>query len=187
MVLLIPGAAFWVTSWPLPEFVKHRWAGAWVCSAFRNERRDLYRSSDLIREAVAATRWYCANEWRVSEPELGMVSFIDEDKIRRKRDPGRCYLKAGFVRLSERTVTEDLAVVQQLPAAMPPAEAPLGAQRNFWGRLEDSPRAVPWFGGKSRAAHLVWAAFGDVSNYVEPFFGSGAVLLAVPENRAPRR
>jgi hypothetical protein len=38
----------------------------------------------------------------------------------------------------------------------------------------------PWFGGKSRAAHLVWAAFGDVPNYVEPFFGSGAVLLSRP-------
>jgi site-specific DNA-adenine methylase len=38
----------------------------------------------------------------------------------------------------------------------------------------------PWFGGKSRAAHLVWAAFGDVPNYVEPFFGSGAVLLGRP-------
>jgi len=38
----------------------------------------------------------------------------------------------------------------------------------------------PWFGGKSRAAHLVWGRFGDVPNYVEPFFGSGAVLLARP-------
>jgi len=38
----------------------------------------------------------------------------------------------------------------------------------------------PWFGGKSRAAHLVWAAFGDVPNYVEPFAGSLAVLLARP-------
>lgn len=38
----------------------------------------------------------------------------------------------------------------------------------------------PWFGGKSRAAHLVWAAFGDVANYVEPFAGSLAVLLARP-------
>lgn len=38
----------------------------------------------------------------------------------------------------------------------------------------------PYFGGKSRAAHLVWAAFGDVPNYVEPFFGSGAVLLSRP-------
>ena len=38
----------------------------------------------------------------------------------------------------------------------------------------------PWFGGKSRVADTVWRAFGDVRNYVEPFFGSGAVLLARP-------
>lgn len=38
----------------------------------------------------------------------------------------------------------------------------------------------PQFGGKSKAAHLVWDRFGNVSNYVEPFFASGAVLLARP-------
>ena len=38
----------------------------------------------------------------------------------------------------------------------------------------------PWFGGKSRVAHLVWEAFGDVPNYVEPFAGSLAVLLGRP-------
>jgi DNA adenine methylase len=38
----------------------------------------------------------------------------------------------------------------------------------------------PWFGGKSRVAQLVWDRFGDVPNYVEPFFGSGAVLLNRP-------
>lgn len=38
----------------------------------------------------------------------------------------------------------------------------------------------PWFGGKSRVASLVWERFGDVPNYVEPFFGSGAVLLGRP-------
>lgn len=38
----------------------------------------------------------------------------------------------------------------------------------------------PWFGGKSRAAHLVWPRFGDVVNYVEPFAGSLAVLLGRP-------
>jgi len=38
----------------------------------------------------------------------------------------------------------------------------------------------PWFGGKSKVAHLVWDRFGDVPNYVEPFFGSGAVLLNRP-------
>jgi DNA adenine methylase len=37
-----------------------------------------------------------------------------------------------------------------------------------------------WFGGKRRVAHLVWEAFGDVDNYVEPFAGSLAVLLDRP-------
>ena len=39
----------------------------------------------------------------------------------------------------------------------------------------------PWFGGKSRVADRVWERFGDTPNYVEPFFGSGAVLLGRPE------
>lgn len=37
-----------------------------------------------------------------------------------------------------------------------------------------------YFGGKKRVAHTVWQRFGDVANYVEPFFGSGAVLLGRP-------
>ena len=38
----------------------------------------------------------------------------------------------------------------------------------------------PWFGGKSRVSPLVWDYFGDVANYVERFFGSGAILLGRP-------
>ena len=38
----------------------------------------------------------------------------------------------------------------------------------------------PWFGGKSRIAPEIWARFGDVRNFVEPFFGSMAMLLARP-------
>ena len=38
----------------------------------------------------------------------------------------------------------------------------------------------PYFGGKSRIAAAVWERFGTVQNYVEPFFGSGAVLLGCP-------
>lgn len=38
----------------------------------------------------------------------------------------------------------------------------------------------PWFGGKSCVAAVVWDRFGNVANYVEPFFGSGAVLLGRP-------
>lgn len=38
----------------------------------------------------------------------------------------------------------------------------------------------PWFGGKRKVAEEVWRRFGRVENYVEPFFGSGAVLLGRP-------
>lgn len=38
----------------------------------------------------------------------------------------------------------------------------------------------PWFGGKAKAADLVWRLLGDVPHYVEPFYGSGAVLLNRP-------
>ena len=38
----------------------------------------------------------------------------------------------------------------------------------------------PWFGGKRDVAPQVWAALGNVAHYVEPFFGSGAVLLQRP-------
>jgi DNA adenine methylase len=38
----------------------------------------------------------------------------------------------------------------------------------------------PYFGGKRKASSLIWERFGDVQNYVEPFFGSGAVLLGRP-------
>lgn len=38
----------------------------------------------------------------------------------------------------------------------------------------------PWFGGKSRAADLIWSRLGPVKNYVEPFAGSLAVLLQRP-------
>lgn len=38
----------------------------------------------------------------------------------------------------------------------------------------------PWFGGKSRAADLIWSRLGNVPNYVEPFAGSLAALLGRP-------
>ena len=41
----------------------------------------------------------------------------------------------------------------------------------------------PYFGAKSGACETVWAAFGDVQNYVEPFFGSGAMLLGAPDGK----
>lgn len=91
LVLKTPALdAFWITSWPFAEYVRHAWPGAWICSAFRNEGPSL--SSDLIRAAVAETVSFYG-----PPPELGMVTFVDPRKVRRKRDFGRCYRKAGFV------------------------------------------------------------------------------------------
>jgi DNA adenine methylase len=39
----------------------------------------------------------------------------------------------------------------------------------------------PWYGGKSRAAPLVWSLLGTCHGYTEPFFGSGACWLLRPE------
>jgi site-specific DNA-adenine methylase len=44
----------------------------------------------------------------------------------------------------------------------------------------------PWFGGKSNACEQVWAAFGVVDNYVEPFAGSAAMLLGAPKTPGKR-
>ena len=38
----------------------------------------------------------------------------------------------------------------------------------------------PYFGGKSSIANIVWEALGQPGQYIEPFFGSGAVLLNRP-------
>lgn len=115
--------ALWVSSWPYAEYVQHAWAGAWVCSAFRNETPDLYLSSDLIRAALAAT----VAVWP-AVPELGMVTFVDRAKTRPKRDPGRCFLRAGF-RYAGETKGGLVALVLP-PGAMPvPLEALGTAQR----------------------------------------------------------
>ena len=44
----------------------------------------------------------------------------------------------------------------------------------------------PYFGGKRRAAPLIWRALGDPGGYVEPFAGSAAVLLARPAFKGRR-
>ena len=77
-------------------------------------------SSDLIREAVAATR----AEWG-EPPPGGTVTTIDPHKVRHKRDPGRCFLRAGFRRLPELTKDRGL-VILRLAVADHPAASPAG-------------------------------------------------------------
>lgn len=133
-LVLLAGAALWVTSWPFKEYTKHAWAGAWVNSLFRREGGDELASA-MILDGVAATRWYFGEV-----PRLGMVSFVDPSKVRHKRDPGRCYIRAGFhpavcpehvERVKEcaacNSRTESgLLAFQMFPAAMPDPSPPLG-------------------------------------------------------------
>ena len=121
LVLWQPGAV-WVTSWPFAEFTHHAWAGAWVCSIFRNEGAGL--SSDLIREAVAAT---C---WRWQPPPLGMVTFVDVARVHHKRDPGRCFRKAGFRPCG--TTGSGLLALQLLPIDMPDPSEPHVVQSDLF-------------------------------------------------------
>jgi hypothetical protein len=118
VLLATTGPALWVTSWPFAEYVRHAWAGAWVNSCFRNEGAGL--SSNLIRDAISATRW----KWE--PPPLGMITFVDAGKVRHKRDPGRCYLRAGFERVGK--TKGGLIALQMTPDKMPPPLPPQGSQ-----------------------------------------------------------
>lgn len=110
-----PVDAYWVTSWPFAEFVKHEWAGAFICTAFRNEGKLL--SSDLIKQAVSATIWKYPDI-----PELGMITFVDMQKIRRG-NPGYCFQMAGFRKVGK-TKVRGLIALQLLRNDFPKKHEP---------------------------------------------------------------
>jgi hypothetical protein len=122
VLITLKADAFWITSFPFARYVKHEWAGAWICSAFRNEGCIL--SSVLIREAVSCSLW----KWG-SAPALGMITFIDTTKVKWKRDWGFCYRKAGFVECGK--TKGGLIALQLLPESMPIAEPPKGVAPSF--------------------------------------------------------
>ena len=71
----------------------------------------------MVWEAVAATRFY----WP-EIPTLGMVTFVNADKVRAKRDPGRCFRRVGF--LPEGETVGGLIALRLPPERMPdPAPA----------------------------------------------------------------
>ncbi len=67
-------------------------AKRWRVSIFRREGGR--RSSDLIQEATRMTLDYWARHYRM--PEVPLMTEVDADLTRRKRDPGRCFHKAGW-------------------------------------------------------------------------------------------
>lgn len=55
-----------------------------------------------------------------------MVTFVDTEKVRHKRDPGRCYRKAGWKPCGY--TKGGLLALQLLPKDMPQAIKPLDKQ-----------------------------------------------------------
>lgn len=121
----LAGDAVWVTCWPLPEWVKHRWGDCWTCTIFRNEGPIL--SSQLVEEAVAASRaHFAAAPYCADPPTGGFLTFVDPGKVRRKRDPGRCFRKAGFEEVGE--TQSGLVVLRLERGAIGPPVSPLRFQ-----------------------------------------------------------
>jgi len=113
VLLSTDNLSVWVSSRPFAEYVKHAWAGAWMNTTFRREGGPLL-ASEMILEALAVTR----GQWG-DPPPLGMVTFVDASKVRHKRDPGRCYIKAGFRRVGR--TKGGLDALQLLPGEWPGA------------------------------------------------------------------
>jgi len=139
LVLLTENAdAVWTTSWPFPQYVRHAWAGAMVNSLFRYERdpdaTDAPMASVLIVAACRATRAHWPDL-----PDLGIVSFVDSAKTRRKRDPGRCYRRAGWTHVG--FTAGGLLAFQLRPEDWPdplPAQPAWSAQTSLFDWLDDS-------------------------------------------------
>ena len=56
------------------------------------------------------------------------------------------------------------------------------------GRLVKKIKApYPYFGGKAKVAADIWQRLGKTDRYIEPFFGSGAVMLASPYWRETKK
>lgn len=115
--------AYWVTSWPFAEYVRHAWAGAWMCSAFRNEGAGV--ASQMIIQAVAATKAFYGEP-----PALGMVTFVDRKKVRPYLTPkgreifGQVFRQAGFQECG--WTKGGLLALQLLPQDMPEPSLPIG-------------------------------------------------------------
>ena len=76
------------------------------CAVFRNENSNAGKSSDLI-EAAKIEAW---KRW----PNERLYTYVDPSKVRHKRDPGRCFLRAGFKYCG--TTKSGKIIMEYLPA-----------------------------------------------------------------------
>lgn len=115
IVLIIPSGckatAVWVSQRPDPsanlKMPRADGFDYWHNGLFRNESG--IRSSDLIREAIAITKYF----WGDVMPRHGFHSFVDPTKVRGVPVRGQlvhgfCFMKAGFKASNIRTKKRNL-------------------------------------------------------------------------------
>jgi len=92
------GKALWGSHRPAPWAKLKRMDGfeGHSCFIFRNNGGP--QSSGIIRQAVAIT----AIEWNCAP----FITYVAIEKVRHKRDPGRCFVKAGFRRIRVKAKTK---------------------------------------------------------------------------------
>lgn len=74
------------------------------CSIFRNESD--YLSSDLIKDACE----WAYRKWGFQR----LYTYVNPDKVNHKRDPGRCFIRAGWQKLNHKS-TKGLILLEKLP------------------------------------------------------------------------
>lgn len=83
-LLTVPGDAAFIWLHNTAERYDHQ--EGICCTLFRNESAHLSSALILEAEQLAWARW----------PGARLFTYVDPGKVRRKRDPGRCFRKAGW-------------------------------------------------------------------------------------------
>ena len=88
-VVLIADGAVWGWWRPHPDSGLQAMNGldGWTCTIFRNES-DVLSSTLVLDAELALLDKGCGPD--------GMLTYVFDKKVRRKRDPGRCFRRAGW-------------------------------------------------------------------------------------------
>lgn len=136
-------------------------------------------TAEVVRVATDGTRNACSMLYGAAWRAVRALGYRRLVTYTLPEEGGASLRASGFALIGEAgggfVVQKRPATCRQAPDA---AEASVGEDGR--GVTEALKAPFVYFGGKSKVADVIWTAFGDPPNYIEPFFGSGAVLLRRP-------
>ena len=114
-------------------------------------------------------------------PVGGSVTTVDPERTRRKRDPGRCFRRAGFVELPDRTKDRGLVILYLAPSAHP---EPVQAIHTQLAMAVASP---VWSASTEiGSASAEWSRVTQIAFKLEPPRGRPLVVRAAEDRRVLR-